>query len=84
MHGSDLSLGLTLILAMILTSILAVIVLIHVCYYTAYRSLYRHMVCNVPVSRKANGDRNQIGCGVTVTQKLINTWDHFAFHSVCF
>ena len=45
----------------------------HSLYYTAIRSLYRHMVCNVPVSRKANRDRNQLGCYVTVTQKLINT-----------
>ena len=28
--------------------------------YSAIQSLYRHMVCNVPVSRKANGDRNQL------------------------
>ena len=27
-------------------------------YYTAIRSLYRHVVCDVPVSCKANGDRN--------------------------
>ena len=30
-------------------------------YYIAYRSLYRHVVCNVPVSRKTNGDMNQLG-----------------------
>ena len=29
-------------------------------YHTAVRSLYRHLVCNVPVSCKANGDRNQL------------------------
>ena len=29
-------------------------------YYTAIRSLYRHVVCDVPVSCKANGDRNQL------------------------
>ena len=28
-------------------------------YYTAIRSLYRHVVCDVPVSCKANGERNQ-------------------------
>ena len=28
-------------------------------YYTAVRSLFRHVVCNVPVSCKANRDRNQ-------------------------
>ena len=27
---------------------------------TAIRSLYRHVVCDVPVSCKANGDRNQL------------------------
>ena len=30
-------------------------------YYSAIRSLYRHVVCNVPVSRKDKGDRNQLG-----------------------
>ena len=29
------------------------------------------MVCNVPVSCIANGDRNQLGRGITVTQKPI-------------
>ena len=31
-------------------------------YYTAIRSLYRHVVhiCDVPVSLKANGDRDQL------------------------
>ena len=32
-------------------------------YYTAILSLYRHVVCNVPVSCKANRDRNQLGHG---------------------
>ena len=32
-------------------------------YYIAIRSLYRHMVCNVSVSCKANGDRNQLERG---------------------
>ena len=31
---------------------------VHV-YYIGYRSLYGHMVCNVPVSRKTNRDRNR-------------------------
>ena len=30
-------------------------------YYIGYRSLYRHVVCNGPVSLKANKDRNQSG-----------------------
>ena len=30
-------------------------------YYTAIRPLYHHVVCNVPVSCKANRDRNQLG-----------------------
>ena len=30
-------------------------------YYSTVMSLYPHMVCNVPVSCKANGDRNQLG-----------------------
>ena len=29
-------------------------------YYTANRLLNRHVVCDVPVSCKANGDRNQL------------------------
>ena len=29
-------------------------------YYSTIRSLYRHVVCNVPVSCKVNGDRNQL------------------------
>ena len=29
-------------------------------YYTAIRSLNCHVVCDVPVSCKANGDRNQL------------------------
>ena len=29
-------------------------------YHTTIQSLFRHMVCNVPVSFKANGDRNQL------------------------
>ena len=29
-------------------------------YYTAIRSLYHHVVCDVPVSCKANGDKNQL------------------------
>ena len=29
-------------------------------YSSAIRSLYHHMVCNIPVSCKANGDRNQL------------------------
>ena len=33
-------------------------------YYSAIGSLYRHVVCNVLVSCKANGDRNQLGVGV--------------------
>ena len=32
-------------------------------YHTAFRSLYRHVVCNVAVSYKVNGDRNQLGRG---------------------
>ena len=32
-----------------------------VVYYSAIRSLYRHIVSTVPVSCKANGDRNQFG-----------------------
>ena len=27
------------------------------------RSLFRHVVCDAPVSCKANGDRNQLGRG---------------------
>ena len=34
--------------------------------YIAYQSL--HVVCNVTVFRKTNGDRNQLGSGVRVTQ----------------
>ena len=30
-------------------------------YYSTIRSLYCHMVCNVPVSCKANIERNQLG-----------------------
>ena len=30
-------------------------------YYSAIRSLFLHMVCNVPVSCKANEDRNHLG-----------------------
>ena len=33
----------------------------YVSYYIAYRSLYRNVVCSAPVSRKANGERNQLG-----------------------
>ena len=29
-------------------------------YYTAIRSLYRHVVCDVPVSCKANRGRNKL------------------------
>ena len=29
-------------------------------YYIAIQSLYRHMVCDVTVSCKSNGDRNQL------------------------
>ena len=29
-------------------------------YYTAVWSLYRHMVCNLPVSCKSNGDRKPV------------------------
>ena len=36
--------------------------LIHL-YYSAFRSLYRHVVCNIPISCKANGIRNQLGWG---------------------
>ena len=32
------------------------------------------MVCNVPVSWKPKGDRNQLGCGDTVTVLLNNTY----------
>ena len=30
-------------------------------FYPTFRSLYRHVECNVPVSCKAFGDRNQLG-----------------------
>ena len=30
-------------------------------YYSSISSLYHHMVCNVPVSCKANRERNQLG-----------------------
>ena len=34
----------------------------HPCvYYPTIRSLYHHVVCNVLVSCKANGDRNPLG-----------------------
>ena len=36
----------------------------------AYQSLYGHVVCNAPVSHKANGDRYQLGHGATVTHKV--------------
>ena len=29
-------------------------------YYPAIGSLYHHMICNVPVSCKVNGDKNQL------------------------
>ena len=28
---------------------------------SAFRSLYRQVVCNVPISCKAKGDRNELG-----------------------
>ena len=31
------------------------------CFNTTFMSLYRHVVCNVPVSCKANGVGNQLG-----------------------
>ena len=29
-------------------------------YYSNFGSLYRHVVCNVPISCKANGERSQL------------------------
>ena len=37
-------------------------------YYSSIQSLYRHVVCNVWVSCKANGDRNQFGAWVDIRQ----------------
>ena len=41
------------------TRILTCIVFLHA--YLIIRPLYRHVVCNVPVPCKANGDRKQLG-----------------------
>ena len=38
-------------------------------YYTAIRSLYRHVVCDVPVSCKANRYRNQLWAWLDSDQK---------------
>ena len=41
-------------------------------YYTAIRPLYHHVVCDVPVSCKANRARNHCGRDKTVTKKPID------------
>ena len=38
-------------------------------YYTAIRSLYRHVVCDILVFCKANGDRNQLWAWLDSDQK---------------
>ena len=45
------------------------IMLAYTKYYIAIRSLYRHVVCNVSVSCKANGDRNQLWAWLDSDQK---------------
>ena len=54
-------------------------------YYTAIWSLYRHVVCDVPVSFKANWDRNQLWAWL-VTQNPINNcifWSRRSCQPVC-
>ena len=58
-------------------------------YYSTIRSLYRHVVCNVPVSCKVNGFRNQLQYGLTVTllafytsQLLVYNVSRFKFTTV--
>ena len=44
-------------------------------YYTMIQSLYRHVVCNVSVSCKANGDRNQLGAWLD-TDLIAEQYNH--------
>ena len=50
-------------------------------YYSSIRSLYRHVVCNISVSCKANGDRNQFGRGLDSARLVKASGDSFGFGS---